>query len=96
MLLLVASILDVLEAATSTLPVAPPAVLVVTVLFVTEASALLSTEFVAITPLTARLKPAPNALRPLDVATASAVASIVAFSVAAMVTSPAVMFAFST
>jgi Ca2+-binding RTX toxin-like protein len=93
--LLTASISAVLAAVMSTFPVFVPVVLVTIWLDFAYASELLSTVFVAITPFAAKLKPDPNALPPLDVAVASAVAFTVAFSVAETVTSPADTLTFS-
>ena len=93
--LLTASISAVLAAVMATCPVLAPVVFVTIWLDFAYASELLRTVFVAITPFAARLKPLPNALPPLDVADASAVAFTVAFSVADTVTSPAETLTFS-
>jgi len=87
-----ASICDVFCASSRTLPSrsvsAPSASRTVISLSTAYALALLSTTFVAIVPLTATTLPVPYALPPEAIAVLSAVASIVAFSIASSVRSP--------
>ena len=88
-LLTVESIVAVFCASSVTLPVPPPAVLVVTVSSLRYAFDLESTVLVAITPFTANCEPDPQALPPEAEAVLSALAWITASSSALNVTAPA-------